>query len=109
MTKQHKPYRVYIMINTLLKVLSKQQFGFITKEDLDVIKSEMPNLKVLIRCGADRYVELACHAQKRMELVELDGDYVRDVSLPSGMIDEMAQDPSVPSLVKSAINEMRAF
>ena len=27
------------MINTLLKVLSKQQFGFVTKEDLDVIRS----------------------------------------------------------------------
>ena len=63
-------YIVFMIIDTLLKVLSKQQFGFVTKDDLDVIKSEMPNLKLLIRCGADRYVELACHAQKRMELVE---------------------------------------
>lgn len=98
-----------MIIDTLLKVLSKQQFGFVTKDDLDVIKSEMPNLKLLIRCGADRYVELACHAQKRMELVEADGDYVRDVSLPCGMIDEMLQDPSTHKLVRQAIEEMRSF
>jgi hypothetical protein len=98
-----------MIITTLLKVLSKQQFGFITKDDLKVIKAEMPNLKVLIRCGCERYVELACHAQKRMELVEQQGDYVRDVSLPARVIDEMADDPSIDFQIKQAIQTMRSW
>lgn len=98
-----------MIIKTLLKVLSKQQFGFITKDDLDVIKAEMPNLKVLIRCGCERYVELACHAQRRMELVEDSGDYVRDVSLPSRVIDDMASDPTTNPQVKHAIQLMRSW
>ena len=98
-----------MIINTLLKVLSKQQFGFITKDDLDVIKVEMPKLPVLIRCGADRYVELACHAQKRMDLVEKSGDYVRDVSLPCKTIDCLYESPHTDSSVKLAIQDMRAF
>ena len=98
-----------MIINTLVKVLSKQQFGFITKDDLDVIKVEMPNLLVLIRCGGERYVELACHAQKRMELVEASGDYVRDVSLPCKTIDDLADNPSTPGEVQQAILAMRSF
>jgi len=98
-----------MIINTLLKVLSKQQFGFITKDDLDVIKVEMPNLLVLIRCGGERYVERACHAQKRMKLVESSGDYVRDVSLPCKTIDDLADNPSTPFEVTQAIEAMRAF
>ena len=98
-----------MIINTLLKVLSKQQFGFITKDDLDVIKVEMPNLLILIRCGGERYVERACHAQKRMELVEASGDYVRDVSLPCKSIDDLSNNSSTPFEVQQAIEAMRAF
>ena len=46
-------------MKTLLKVLSKTQFGFVTKEDLNVLEVEMPNLPLLIRCGCDRYVAQA--------------------------------------------------
>ena len=98
-----------MIINTLLKVLSKQQFGFIAKDDLDVIKAEMPNLPLLIRCGADRYVELACHTQKRMDLVEQSGDYVRDVSLPCKTIDWLWESPHTDHSVKLAIQDMRTF
>jgi len=97
-----------MITKTLLKILSKQQFGFITKEDLDVIKVEMPNLPILIRCGCERYVELACHAQRRMELVEDSSDYVRDVSLPSRTIDDISNNSSTDPLVKQAIESMRA-
>jgi len=97
------------LLKTLLKVLSKTQFGFITKEDLDVLKVEMPKLPVLIRCGAGRYVEYACYVQKRMELVEARGDYVRDVSLPCKTIDDLESDPSTPSEVQQAIVAMRSF
>lgn len=98
-----------MITKTLLKILSKQQFGFITKDDLDVIKVEMPKLPILIRCGADRYVELACHAQKRMGLVEAGGDYVRDVSLPSCTIDFLLASGLTDHEVKLAIQDMRAF
>jgi len=96
-----------MITKTLLKILSKQQFGFITKDDLDVIKVEMPNLLILIRCGGERYVERACHAQKRMELVEAGGDYVRDVSFPSRTIDFLFEWGLTDHEVKLAIQDMR--
>ena len=102
-------YYCILMIKTLLKVLSKQQFGFLTKDDLDVIKVERPSLIVLIRCGGERYLEYAGRAQKRIELVESNGDYVRDVSLPCQTIDDLARNPSTPFEVQQAIEAMRAF
>lgn len=97
------------MINTLLKVLSKQQFGFVTKEDLDVLEVEMPNLPLLIRCGCDRYVAQAQDTKARMDYVEEAGDYVRDVSIPARMIDEMSKSPFTSLEIKQAIESMRAF
>ena len=97
------------MIKTLLKVLSKQQFGYITKEDLDALEVEMPNLPLLIRCGCDRYIAQAQDAKARMEYVEETGDYVRDVSIPSRTLDGMSTSPFVPFAVKQAIEAIRAF
>jgi hypothetical protein len=97
------------MINTLLKVLSKQQFGFVTKEDLDVLEVEMPNLPLLIRCGCDRYVAQAQDAKAKMDYVEQTGDYVRDVSIPSQILDNMITMPSISTEVKQAIESLRAF
>lgn len=96
-------------MKTLLKILSKQQFGFITKEDLSDLVDKMPTLKVLIRCGMDRYVTTAYLATQKMAWVEEQGDYVRDVSLPSGMIDELSNDPDISADVKLAITNMRAW
>ena len=96
------------MIKTLLKVLSKQQFGFVTAQDLDVLKSEMPNLPLLIRCGRDRYVAQAQDTEARMNYVEEVGDYVRDVSIPARTLDDMATSPFVPFVVKQAIEGLRA-
>jgi len=97
------------MINTLLKILSKQQFGFVTKEDLDNLEVEMPNLPLLIRCGRDRYVAQAQDTKARMDYVEETGDYVRDVSVPAKILDQMSSSPFVPFRVKQAIESMRAF
>lgn len=97
------------MINTLLKVLSKQQFGFVTKEDLDSLEIEMPNLPLLIRCGRDRYVAQAQDTKARMDYVEEVGDYVRDISIPSKILDQMGTSPFVCFSVKQAIESMRAF
>jgi len=96
------------MIKTLLKVLSKQQFGFVTKDDLDLLKEEMPNLPLLIRCGRDRYIAQAQDAEARMRYVEEIGDYVRDVSIPARSLDDMATSPFVPLVVKQAIESLRA-
>ena len=96
-------------MKTLLKVLSKTQFGFVTKEDLDVLEVEMPNLPLLIRCGCDRYVAQAQDTKARMDYVEEVGDYVRDISIPSRTLDGMSTSPFVPFAVKQAIESMRAF
>ena len=98
-----------LMINTLLKVLSKSQFGFVTKEDLDALEVEMPNLPLLIRCGRDRYIAQAQDTKARMEYVEETGDYVRDISIPARTLDGMSTSPFVPFAVKQAIESMRAF
>ena len=97
------------MINTLLKVLSKQQFGFVTKQDLDILEVEMPNLPLLIRCGRDRYIAQAQDTKTRMDYVEETGDYVRDVSVPAKVLDQMSTSPFVSFQVKQAIESMRAF
>lgn len=96
-------------MKTLLKVLSKAQFGFVTKEDLDVLEVEMPNLPLLIRCGCDRYVAQAQDAKARMDYVEETGDYIRDVSIPSRTLDGMSTSPFVPLEIKQAIEGLRAF
>ena len=96
------------MIKTLLKVLSKQQFGFVTAQDLDVLKEEMPNLPLLIRCGRDRYIAQAQDTIARMDYVEETGDYVRDVSIPARTLDDMATSPFVPFVIKQAIENLRA-
>ena len=96
-------------MKTLLKILSKDQFGFVLKQDLDVLKSEMPSLPLLIRCGRERYVAEAQDTEARMDYVEEAGDYVRDVSIPARILDDMVKSPFVPLVIKQAIFDMRAF
>jgi hypothetical protein len=96
-------------MKTLLKILSKTQFGFVTKEDLDVLEVEMPNLPLLIRCGCDRYIAQACDTKTRMDYVDETGDYVRDVSIPSRILDGMSTSPFTSTEVKQAIQAMRAW
>ena len=102
------------LIQTLLDILSKQQFGFVDiKKDLCILEADMPDLPLLIRCGAERYVVKASAVKAKMEQVEKEGDYVRDVSLPAKLIDDMKASPCryvVPAhafFLKQAIQEMR--
>ena len=101
------------MIKTLLNILSKQQFGFVLKHDLEVLEADMPSLPLLIRCGAQRYVVQASQAKAKMEAVEKDGDYVRDVSIPAKVIDDMKASPvsfvapAHISFLRQAIADMR--
>lgn len=97
------------MIKTLLKIISKEQFGFIDSNDLSVLEKEMPNIPVLMRFGACREVADAYMAKTIISEKEAGGDYIRDVSLPAGVIDSMELDPLIDPLVKTAIKEMRAF
>jgi len=96
-------------MKTLLKILSKTQFGFVTKEDLNVLEVEMPNLPLLIRCGCDRYIAQAQDTKARMDYVEETGDYVRDVSIPARTLDGMSTSPFTSFEVKQAIESMRAW
>ena len=96
-------------MKTLLKIISKAQFGFVTKEDLDVLEVEMPNLPLLIRCGCDRYIAQAQDTKARMDYVEETGDYVRDVSIPARTLDGMSTSPFTSFKVKQAIESMRAW
>ena len=64
---------------------------------------------LLIRCGRDRYVAQAQDVKARMNYVEQVGDYVRDVSVPAKILDQMSSSPFVSFRVKQAIESMRAF
>ena len=96
------------MIKTLLKIISKEQFGFIDSSDLEVLEKETPNIPVLMRFGNSREVADAYMAKTIMSEKEAAGDYLRDVSIPSRALDDMAQSPFVPLSVKEAIESIRA-
>ena len=96
------------MIKTLLKITSKEQFGFIDSNDLEVLEKEMPNIPVLMRFGACREVADAYMAKTIMSEKEADGDYLRDVSIPSRALDDMARSPFVSLQIKNAIETLRA-
>jgi len=96
------------MIKTLLKIISKEQFGFIYSNDLEVLEKEMPNLPVLMRFGACREVADAYMAKTIMSEKEAAGDYLRDVSIPSRALDDMARSPFVSLQIKNAIEALRA-
>jgi len=97
-----------LMIKTLLKIISKEQFGFIYSDDLEVLEKEMPNIPVLMRFGACREVADAYMAKTIMSEKEAAGDYLRDVSIPSRALDDMARSPFVSLQIKNAIETLRA-
>lgn len=96
-------------MNTLLKILSKTQFGFVTKQDLETLEQDMPDLPLLLRFGCGRKVVEACRVRQTIESTEAHGDYLRDVSLASQTIDQMAESPFISAAVKNAINSMRTW
>ena len=75
-------------MKTLLKVLSKTQFGFVTKEDLDVLEIEMPNLPFLLGAATDMLLKL--RMPKLGWTMSKTGDHIRDVSIPSRTLDGMS-------------------
>jgi hypothetical protein len=96
------------MIKTLLKIISKEQFCFMDANDLSTLEAEMPNLPVLLRFGSCRKQVDAYRAKTEIENQEAYGTYLRDVSISSQVLTEMAQSPFVPLSVKEAIESIRA-
>ena len=96
------------MIKTLLKIISKEQFGFIYSNDLSILEVEMPNLPVLLRFGSCRKQVDAYRAKVEIENQEAYGTYLRDVSISSQVLTQMSQSPFVPLSVKEAIESIRA-
>ena len=96
------------MINTLLKIISKEQFCFVLSNDLDILEEEMPNLPILMRFGACREVAAAYMVKTIISEKEADGDYLRDVSIPSSALTDMGLSPFVPRVLKDAIESIRA-
>ena len=62
------------MIKTLLKIISKEQFGFVDSNDLKVIEEEMPTLLLLMRFGACREVAEASAVKTIISEKEAAGD-----------------------------------
>jgi hypothetical protein len=99
------------MIKTLLKIISKEQFGFVDSNDLKVIEEEMPTLLLLMRFGACREVAEASAVKTIISEKEAAGDYIRDVSIPFTVLDAMYETPPIrgfESEVRNAIETLRA-
>jgi hypothetical protein len=61
--------------------IAEKQHGFVTKADVQRIPYK--NLRVLVRCGASRFLCTLDELAQRLAGVEEAGDYVRDVSIPA--------------------------
>ena len=93
---------------TLLKIISKEQYGFVLSDDLAVLEKEMPSTPLLMRFGACREVAEASAVKTIISEKEAAGDYIRDVSIPARALDQMSLSSFVPLEVKQAIQYLRA-
>lgn len=93
---------------TLLKIVSKQQYGFVLSDDLAVLEEQMPSTPLLMRFGACREVAEASAVKTIISEKEAAGDYIRDVSIPARVLDQMSLSSFVPVEVKDAITSLRA-
>ena len=97
------------MIKTLLKIISKEQFGFVYSNDLAVLEKEMPDIPLLMRFGACREVAEASAVKTIISEKEAAGDYIRDVSIPARVLDRMYEGwNDTPLEVRQAITDLRA-
>tara|TARA_Y100000385_G_C12806427_1_gene514164 strand:+ start:219 stop:512 length:294 start_codon:yes stop_codon:yes gene_type:complete len=97
------------MIKTLLKIISKEQYGFVLSDDLTVLEKEMPRMHLLMRFGACREVAEASAVKTIISEKEAAGDYIRDVSIPARVLDRMYEGwNGTPFKVRRAIAELRA-
>ena len=97
-----------LLKETLLKIISKEQFGFVDSDDLTLLEEHMPKTLLLMRFGAAREVAEASAVKTIISEREAAGDYIRDVSIPSRVLDQMSLSPFTPLEVKRAIETLRA-
>jgi len=66
---------------TIKQRIEKENFGYITKDDMPALVKENPNYRLLVRCGSGRFVVCADQAEHFIQIItESNRDYVRDVS-----------------------------
>ena len=73
-------------MNKFLRTI-QEQHGFLTSDDTRFLLGEHQDatrlLPVLVRCGGTRFTCGLQYLKGLMEMVEKNGDYVRDVSIPA--------------------------
>jgi len=74
-------------VSVAARVIDKQM-GFLTDRDTPVLRKAFPRMAVLVRTGMARYVAPIKDLDKVFKMVEDEGDYVRDVSVPSKSYDQ---------------------
>lgn len=71
------------MLTNFLQTV-KQNHGFLSDSDIDIIAQHDRLRQVLVRCGNGRFTCAAQDVKHFIAIIERDGqDYVRDVSLPA--------------------------
>ena len=63
----------------------QNNFGYLTDKTTDLLAQENPTKRVLVRCGASRFITTARDVKHLVKVVsESQSDYVRYVSLYNG-------------------------
>lgn len=84
-------------MNKLETLLARFECGFITSPTLLAELVTLDRLHpVLVRCGACRFTCAAQCVEHLIRCIELGGDYVRDISLPTGSAERAAEWMSQP-------------
>jgi hypothetical protein len=76
------------MTKQLAEFILAHPFGFVTEAEMPAIIEQDRLVPLLVRCGGTRFCAGAQYIAGLLKMVEAGGDYVRDVSFPSGVIDE---------------------
>lgn len=77
-------------LQTFIQMVNQRSGGFLRDTDVDELQQIDRLCQVLVRCGGCRFV---CSAQDVAHLercIEAGGDYVRDVSFPTGAMERAA-------------------
>jgi hypothetical protein len=67
----------------ILTKIHKEQFGFITEDQIDELIEKNRLMKVLVRCGCGRFVCPVQDVRHFISIIQKEGsDYIRDISIP---------------------------
>lgn len=73
----------HVSLNRVLRIV-KENDGFLSAADLEIIAHHDKLRQVLVRCNNGRFTCAAQDAKHFMDIITRDGeDWVRDVSLPT--------------------------